>query len=223
MLFNNEAPAGKTPSLKFPALGAKHSGTITRISDPMQARTYAPGGQGEPATWRSGKPKMQVCVTLNTGEIDPSIEDHTGEWGLWVLNDFSRPEKSLFTDSLLHAIQKAVAATGAPDLEVGGTLTVEFYGTDPESKNPANPRKMYRATYQPPAAGGGMFGGGEETPAPAAQAAPPQEQPSGTGLTAEQENTIRTMAGANVTKERIAGALGLSVGQVVAVLDAPPF
>lgn len=221
MLFNNEAPAGKTPSLKFPTPGTKHHGTITRISDPLQARKY---GTDEPDTWRSGKPKMQVCVTLQTGEVDPSVEDHAGEWGLWVLNDFSRPEKSLFPDSLLHAIQKAVAKTGAPDLEPGGTLTVEFYGTDPESKNPANPRKMYRAAYQPPAAGGGMFAGAEE-PDPTAQVQqePPAAQQGGSGLSQEDENTIRTMAGANVTKERIATALGVTVGQVVEVLGRPPF
>lgn len=224
-LFDN-APVTKTPSVKFPEIGSKVVGEIVRISEPMQAREFSLKGDGAPAVWSSGRPKMQICVTINTGEIDPSIEDHAGEYGLWVLNDFSRADKTLFPDSMLNAIQKAVQAAGAEDLEVGGTLEVEFYKEDPESKNPKNPRKMYRAKYRKPAAGGGAFradnGAAEEESKPAVKSA----QNGSDGLSEEQKERARTMLTVGADPARIAKTMGVDVSLINALAsdeDIPAF
>ena len=72
---------------------------------------------------------------------------------------------------------------GAGTIDIGGQLTVAFSGFDPNSKNPANPRKIYSASYVPPAPAGGMFTSQAPAqpvaqpavaPAPAAPAAPAQ-------------------------------------------------
>ena len=219
-LFENDNTGAKTPSLQFKAPGAKHRGTITRISKPVQAKEF---GTDTPATWRSGNPKMQVCVTLQTGEVHPDGEkfpDHNGEWGLWVLNDFG-----FFPGSMLDAVQKAVAAAKADDLEVGGELAVEFYGTDPESKNPQNPRKLYRAEYRPPAAGGGLFTKADEAAAPAhTPASGGAPAPEAVGIPEATVTMVRTMLDAGVTADKVATATGLTAAQVAAVAeDTPPF
>jgi hypothetical protein len=51
---------------------------------------------------------------------------------------------------MAKAITKAIVVAEAADVEVGGRLTVRFTSTDPESKNPANPRKLFEAVYTAP-------------------------------------------------------------------------
>lgn len=169
------------PSAKFNNIGDTIEGEILSISEPMQAREYQ---TGEPSFWKTGRPKMQVAIKLATTQRDPEVEGDDGTRNLWVLDDFG-----LNDYSMLDAVRRAVEAAGASDLEVGGRLAIQFYGTDPASKNPQNPRKLYTGRYTPAPAGGGMFGqllqqeqAQQQTPpppppAPAAQpAAAPQQQ-----------------------------------------------
>lgn len=161
---------GKTDTAKFPAPGAVVEGTIVRISDPIEKRKF--GAPDEVDTWKSGKPKMQVCITLDTGNRNPDDPEDDGTVGLWVLDDYSRPGNSLFPHSMLDAINQAVQASGAEDLEIGGKLAVRYADNDPDSKNPQNPRKRYQARYTPAPRGGGMFSKADEQPAAAPAAAP---------------------------------------------------
>lgn len=162
------------PSAKFNNIGDQVEGEILSVSEPMQAREY---GTGEPSFWKTGRPKMQVAIKLATNQRDPQIEGDDGVRNLWVIDDFG-----LNDYSMLDAVRRAVEAAGASDLEVGGRLAVQFYGTDPASQNPKNPRKLYTGRYTPAPAGGGMFGQQTEqqTPPPPAQqpnAAPQQQTP----------------------------------------------
>lgn len=146
-------------SCKFKTPGETHTGVITEISDRMPVTKY---GTTDPDYWPDGSPKQQVVITLATDERDPEDPNDTGERSLWVT-------ESRKAGTILAAIIQATRQANAK-LEIGGTLSVSFTGHDPNSKNPAQPRKLYAATYQPPAAGGGMF---EQQPAqPAPQAAP---------------------------------------------------
>lgn len=152
-------------SWKFTNPGDTHTGTITEVSDARQATEF---GSNEPAYWDREKtrPKMQVAVTLDTAERDPQDANDTGKRTLWVVED-GRP------GSILSAIRQAVHQAGAGTIDIGGQLTVAFSGFDPNSKNPANPRKIYSASYVPPAPAGGMFT--NQAPAqPVAQPAPAQ-------------------------------------------------
>ena len=157
-------------SWKFTNPGDTHTGTITEVSDARQATEF---GSNEPAYWDREKtrPKMQVAVTLDTAERDPQDANDTGKRTLWVVEDGR-------SGSILSAIRQAVHQAGAGTIDIGGQLTVTFSGFDPNSKNPANPRKIYSASYVPPAPAGGMFtnqaAAQPVAPAPAAPAAPAQ-------------------------------------------------
>ena len=154
-------------SCKFKTPGETHTGVITEISDRMPVTKY---GTTDPDYWPDGSPKQQVVITLATDERDPEDPNDSGERSLWVT-------ESRKAGTILAAIIQATRQANAK-LEIGGTLSVSFTGHDPNSKNPAQPRKLYAATYQPPAAGGGMF---EQQPAQAApaasQSAAPQAAP----------------------------------------------
>lgn len=136
-------------SWKFTNPGDTHTGTITEVSDARQATEY---GSNELAYWdkERTRPKMQVAVTLDTAERDPQDANDTGKRTLWVVEDGR-------SGSILSAIRQAVHQAGAGTIDIGGQLTVTFSGFDPNSKNPANPRKIYAASYVPPAPAGGMF------------------------------------------------------------------
>lgn len=136
-------------SWKFTNPGDTHTGTITEVSDARQATEY---GSNELAYWdkERTRPKMQVAVTLDTTERDPQDANDTGKRTLWVVEDGR-------SGSILSAIRQAVHQAGAGTIDIGGQLTVAFSGFDPNSKNPANPRKVYTASYVPPAPAGGMF------------------------------------------------------------------
>lgn len=152
-------------SWKFTNPGDTHTGTITEVSDARQATEY---GSNELAYWdkERTRPKMQVAVTLDTTERDPQDSNDTGKRTLWVVEDGR-------SGSILSAIRQAVHQAGAGTIDIGGQLTVAFSGFDPNSKNPANPRKVYAASYVPPAPAGGMF----TSQAPAQPAAPAPAQP----------------------------------------------
>lgn len=151
-------------SWKFTNPGDTHTGTITEVSDARQATEF---GSNEPAYWDREKtrPKMQVAVTLDTAERDPQDANDTGKRTLWVVEDGR-------SGSILSAIRQAVHQVGAGTIDIGGQLTVTFSGFDPNSKNPANPRKVYSASYVPPAPAGGMFTNQAAAPAPAVPAQP---------------------------------------------------
>ncbi|WP_303967229.1 hypothetical protein [Rothia mucilaginosa] len=153
-------------SWKFTTPGDTHTGTITEVSDARQATEY---GSNELAYWdkERTRPKMQVAVTLDTAERDPQDANDTGKRTLWVVEDGR-------SGSILSAIRQAVHQAGAGTIDIGGQLTVTFSGFDPNSKNPANPRKIYAASYVPPAPAGGMF----TNQAPAQPAAPAPAAPA---------------------------------------------
>lgn len=153
-------------SWKFTTPGDTHTGTITEVSDARQATEY---GSNELAYWdkERTRPKMQVAVTLDTAERDPQDANDTGKRTLWVVEDGR-------SGSILSAIRQAVHQAGAGTIDIGGQLTVTFSGFDPNSKNPANPRKIYTAAYVPPAPAGGMF----TNQAPAQPAAPAPAAPA---------------------------------------------
>ena len=160
-------------SWKFTNPGDTHTGTITEVSDARQATEY---GSNELAYWdkERTRPKMQVAVTLDTTERDPQDANDTGKRTLWVVEDGR-------SGSILSAIRQAVHQAGAGTIDIGGQLTVAFSGFDPNSKNPANPRKIYSASYVPPAPAGGMFTNqapAQPVAAPATPAAPAPAAPA---------------------------------------------
>lgn len=122
------------PSVKFPNVGDKVKGTILGAEKSQQTDIH-----GAPKTYDDGNPMMQVVITLQTDERDPSVDGDTGERRLFAKGQ------------MLTAIREALRNAGASGLEVGATLAVQ-YEKDGERKAAGfNPPKLYRAQYQAPA------------------------------------------------------------------------
>lgn len=160
--FGRQPVAGQT--------GVK--GQVLAISEPRQAYKYNTNPQAPKVLdfWDAEKtrPKMEVVLDLQTELREPS-EDGTADDGrrkVVITVDYKRGGK-------LAAIQDAMQAVGADDIEVGAFLALWFTGYDPDSQNPDNPRKLFQANYQRPAAGGGAFQQ-QEQQQPQQMAGPPQ-------------------------------------------------
>lgn len=202
-------------SWKFTNPGDTHTGTITEVSDARQATEF---GSNEPAYWDREKtrPKMQVAVTLDTAERDPQDANDTGKRTLWVVEDGR-------SGSILSAIRQAVHQVGAGTIDIGGQLTVTFSGFDPNSKNPANPRKVYSASYVPPAPAGGMFTN-QEPAQPAAPVAAPATPAPVPAVPDAVRQAVTALIGTGQADEQIAATLagtGLPVtAETVATIRA---
>ena len=82
---------------------------------------------------------------------DPLLREYYDtEWGMPV-----RDERGVFERLSLEAFQSGLS--WATILRKRPAFRDAFSGFDPNSKNPANPRKVYTAAYVPPAPAGGMF------------------------------------------------------------------
>ena len=185
-------------SWKFTNPGDTHTGTITEVSDARQATEF---GSNEPAYWDREKtrPKMQVAVTLDTSERDPQDANDTGKRTLWVVEDGR-------SGSILSAIRQAVHQVGAGTIDIGGQLTVTFSGFDPNSKNPANPRKVYTAAYQAPAPAGGMFTN-QAAAQPAAPVATPATPAPVPAVPDAVRQAVTALIGTGQSDEQIAATL----------------
>lgn len=124
------------PSAKFPTVGTSHSGRITEQPTVEQQRDFT---TGNPKFWDDGNPMMQLVVTIQTDERDPSIDNDNGRRRLFVKGQ------------LKTAIQEAVRAAGARGLEVGGHLTVTYTHNGEVKKTGFNPPKLFTAQYTPAA------------------------------------------------------------------------
>ncbi len=145
---------GGAPSFKFANPGDSVTGKITDLQV-VQQRAYSPTGLGDLKTWPSGDPMMQLNVTLQTNLRDSSIDDDDGKRRVYI--DGRR---------IREAVKEAFTKVGADGLEVGGTYTQTFTGYDPESKNPANPAKVYEVVYEQPRHVAEFFNGAAPAPAP---------------------------------------------------------
>lgn len=131
---------GGPPSVKFPEPGAKVTGKIVR-AEPRQRLDI----EQRPMFWEDGKPQMQLVIWLQTTERDPSLEDDDGMRRLFASGS-KKPESKSMLGAIIEAVRKA------GDIQVGGTLTVQYTGDGPRNaQRPAlNPPKQYKAIYQPP-------------------------------------------------------------------------
>lgn len=142
-------------------VGTTVTGTIA-VTPTVQVQTDI--ATGKPLAWENGDPKEQLVVTIQTALR--ADEDDDGKRNLYV-----KGSKKAGSKSMHDAVASAVRASGAKGLAVGGTLTVQFVGTEPSQTRGFNDRKLYAATYEPPAAAANGFLGVDQTQAPA-QVAP---------------------------------------------------
>ena len=134
------APTPQYPSAKFVNVGDKIHGVITQPPEDRQARKF---GTETLDFWPDGQPVMQTKIVLRAAD---GIEYAVYAKG-----------------KMASAITKAIIAAGAPDLLVGGELSVTFTGTAP-SKGGGQPAKLYEATYASPPPSAGDYRDDDEPP-----------------------------------------------------------
>lgn len=190
-------------SLKFETPGTTHVGKLLEVGEPQQQTEY---NSQEPSFWdkERTRPKMQVRIKLETAERDGDTDN-----GVRALYATVQGKQG----SLYRAINDALSKAE----RLGGTLTVTYTGNDPDSKNPANPRKLYTASYQEPSLGQQMTSASQPAAAaaqpPAAQpAAAPQATPQPTAAQpiGQQDaiGKVQQLIGMGFTDEQIANTLG---------------
>lgn len=119
--------AGGPPAFKFTNVGDTAKGTVVTATV-QQARDFK---TGQPKTYDDGNPIKELVVTLRR-------ED--GE----ECRVFCKPAAKA-------AIRDAVVAAGAQGLEPGGQLAVQYSGDEAAQTVGLNPKKLFKAQYQPPA------------------------------------------------------------------------
>ena len=149
-------PPLATSSAKFENIGDTVSGELVEIGEPFQETEYQ---KTTPAYWDDEKtrPKQGIRFMVKCAPVD--AEDD----GMRAVYATISPKMGGLYWAINTALKDATA--------IGGILTITFTGHDPASKNPANPRKLYTAVYQPP----GLMAGAPAA-APAAQQQPPVQQ-----------------------------------------------
>lgn len=142
-MSNNEIDGfllgGGGASAKFDNVGDTITGTILSA----EVRDQTDIGTGKVLTWDNGDVRKQLVVTLQTSLRDDADDD--GHRNVYV-----KGSKKAGSRSLHDAVASAVRAAGAGSLEVGGTLTVTFTGTEASATRGFNDRKLYSASYVAP-------------------------------------------------------------------------
>lgn len=159
--------AGKSAFGKEDPVGTTVTGTIVGT----EVRQQTDIKDGTPLTWDNGDPRMQLVVSLQTDQRLPNEPDDDGIRALYV-----KGSKAPGSRSLHDAVRAAVQAANAPGIEVGGTLTVSYIGSEPSQTRGFNDRKLWEATYVAPdraAETGGFLGTTPATATQPATAAPP--------------------------------------------------
>lgn len=144
---------GGAPGAKFKTLGDTVTGQV--LDYEMRQQTDLETNSLK--TWDDGRPMMQLVVTLQTTDRDPSFEDDDGKRRVYI--------KGL----LQQAVRDAIKAAGGKKLEVGGTLTVRYIGDEAPKRRGVSGAKIYQAHWQP---GADVFLNGAATPAQTPIAAP---------------------------------------------------
>lgn len=153
---------GGAPAFKFDQPGATITGRIAAISTPYQEREYDPTnpGGGAPKFYpKSGDPIMTFSLDVVTALRDPSIEDDDGTRRVYM--DGKR---------IKDAVRAGVRAAGAPGLEVGGQLTVQYVRDDVPGDHRSG--KNYAVQYVAPVAKANDVLMGAPAAAPATQPVP---------------------------------------------------
>lgn len=226
-LFNS----GGGKAAKFPQIGATITGKIAQMPFEKQATEF---GTNRPATWPNGDPKLDVVVPLTETNAPREDGNDDGDRTIYVSSG-----------KMKRAIANAIQAAGADDVAVGGLLTVTYVADDPNSKNPANPAKLYEASYTPPASGLAAPPAAAQAlqqvapqqpvqqPAQPAAAAPqavpqPQAAPAAVsqhelaGVSAEVYAQAKQLLALNtLSREQAAAALGITPEQIDTIAGTP--
>lgn len=131
---------GEGNAFPFEEIGDKVTGKIVSLEVQQQTDLDT----GEVKTWQNGQPMTMVRVELQTRIKDSRTDD--GVRSVYVRGS-KKPESQSSMAAVLGAVKEA---TGTNQLQVGGTLTLEFIDEEAPKKRGWNGRKLYAAVYEAP-------------------------------------------------------------------------
>lgn|SRR5487761_468190 len=120
------APSSRYPSFKFASPGDKIKGVISQPPEDSLVMKFGITPRVPVDPWPDGTPRMQTRIILRTS-------DGT-DWAIYAKG------------MLAPAIRDALVEAGAPDVEMGDLLEVEFTGYG-KPKAGGQPPKLYAAKY----------------------------------------------------------------------------
>jgi hypothetical protein len=167
--------------ISFPNVGDSVTGTIVAVHPPEQSTDPA---TNTPAFDRTGKPKMQVRIDLETAQRDPEDPDDDGARTLYV--------RGWMRGSIADALREV----GETEPKPGGVLTVTFTHQEKPTSPGLSGIKKFTAAYKPPPSGvADHFGTGGRVEAPPVVAKPVKPADfSDAAWAAMDEATQRTVA-----------------------------
>jgi hypothetical protein len=128
---------------KFENIGDKVKGIITDVDVVQQTDMDT----NQPLTWADGRPRMQLVVTLETGErVDDNDDGMRKVYAKGGRYEVAEGTGTSMKDAIADAVKKA----GAGSLDAGATLVVAHTGLAKRTNRGFNPAKLYRAQYEAP-------------------------------------------------------------------------
>lgn len=134
---------GSGKAAKFEEQGDMVEGEITNVQLSQQTSME----DNTPLTWADGSPRMQLVISLATGQGDGEEDDGIrrvyAKGGNYEVASGSGK-------SMKDAIAEAVKKSGARTIEEGGRLKVAFTGLGKKTNRGYSAPKLFKAAYTAP-------------------------------------------------------------------------
>lgn len=124
---------GGGASQSWPTIGTECKGRLAGME-----RRQSSDINGNKEFWPDGDIKYQIVYTIETGIIDPSIEDDDG-----VRRVYSKK-------NIDDAVRDAVRKSGFKGDLIGGKIGIKYVGDGPPKQKGYNGPKLFAARYEPP-------------------------------------------------------------------------
>lgn len=141
MLDQIDSQSGKSAFTKDSMPGTRVTGVIENVTA-NQVRDFQ---TKQPAFWNDGSPRLQVLVTIDTGVIDPNVEDDDGRRTVYIKG------WGVQRRAWLQALHNA-GLKKASEVKPGDRFTATFTGYGPQGNLPQPPKLFeYAIEHQSPA------------------------------------------------------------------------
>ena len=224
MLNQIDSQSGKSAFTKDSMPGTRVTGIIENVTA-NQVRDFQ---TKQPAFWNDGSPRLQVLVTIDTGIIDPNVEDDDGRRTVYIKG------WGVQRRAWLQALHNA-GLKKAGEVKPGDRFTATFTGYGPQGNLPQPPKLFeYVIEHQSPA---DLAMGQPQQPAQQPFQQQPQQsypqqqyaaqqgqqqsvQPVQLGQQQVDPMKVNQLKASGKPPQEIAALLGVPVEAVTAVTDA---
>ena len=140
----DELLAGNSAKAYFGA-NSQPGDTVTGVIEKIETTQVNDFQTKQPAFWNDGSPRLQVLVTIDTGIIDPNVEDDDGRRTVYIKG------WGVQRRAWLQALHNA-GLKKAGEVKPGDRFTATFTGYGPQGNLPQPPKLFeYVIEHQSPA------------------------------------------------------------------------